>query len=183
MALIERAGRPVRVLNLFGYTGGATAACLRANAEVTHVDAAKGMNQWAKDNIRLSGLEGGKCRILTDDVFKFVQREARRKKCYEAVIMDPPSYGRGPSGEVWKLENRLFELVRYCVDILSDKPLFMIINTYTAGFTHTAAENVLKLALSQAGVSAETSGGPLGLPISGSELILPCGACIRAVFR
>jgi len=186
--LISCENRPIRVLNLFGYTGGATVACLKSNAEVTHVDAAKGMNQWAKENIRLSGLsdlfnQSGKLRILTDDVFKFVQREARRGHKYDAIIMDPPSYGRGPSGEVWKLENRLFELIRHCVDILSDKPLFMLVNTYTAGFTHTATENILKLSLFQAGYAQpHIIGGTLGLPISNSGLILPCGTCVRVTF-
>ena len=181
--LINGENRPIRVLNLFGYTGGATVACLKARAEVTHVDAAKGMNQWAKENIRLSGLSEMKIRILTDDVFKFVQREARRGNKYDAIIMDPPSYGRGPSGEVWKLENRLYELICQCVDLLSDKPLFMLVNTYTAGFTHTATENILKMTFSQAGYAQpRIKGGALGLPIANCNLILPCGTCVRVKF-
>jgi len=180
-SLIKNAGRPIRVLNLFGYTGGATACCLHAGAEVTHVDAAKGMNQWAKDNIHAAGLDGRVCRIFTDDVYKFVQREQRRGSFYDGIIMDPPSYGRGPSGEVWKLENRLYDLMGHTVAILSDKPLFMLLNTYTTGFTATAAENVVKMALSQrqlAGIGNITS-GPLGLPIADSALILPCGMSVR----
>ena len=177
--LIKSAKRPVRVLNLFGYTGGATVCCLEAGASVTHVDAAKGMNLWAKDNIKSSGLEGRQCRILTDDVHKFVQREQRRGSFYDGIIMDPPSYGRGPSGEVWKLENKLYDLVCHCVAILSDKPLFMLLNTYTTGFTATAAENVVKLALVQRQLTGSVTGGPLGLPIANSKLILPCGTSVR----
>ena len=177
--LIKNAKRPVRVLNLFGYTGGATVCCLEAGAAVTHVDAAKGMNQWAKDNIKASGLEALPCRILTDDVYKFVQRELRRGSFYDGIIMDPPSYGRGPSGEVWKLENKLYDLVRHCVAILSDNPLFMLLNTYTTGFTATAAENVVKLALGQRQFTGSVIGGPLGLPIANSKLILPCGTSVR----
>ena len=174
MGLIKK---PVRVLNLFGYTGGATVCCLKAGAEVTHVDAAKGMNQWAKDNIKSSGLNDRVCRIMTDDVYKFVQREQRRGSYYDGIIMDPPSYGRGPSGEVWKLENRLYDLVRNCTQILSKEPLFMLLNTYTTGFTAIAAENVMKLAL--AGNGGNFSSGPLGLPIGDTGLILPCGTTVR----
>ena len=176
---IKNANRPIRILNLFGYTGGATVCCLQAGAVVTHVDAAKGMNQWAKDNIKASGLEGRPCRILTDDVHKFVQREQRRGSLYDGIIMDPPSYGRGPSGEVWKLENKLYGLVRHCVSILSDKPLFILLNTYTTGFTSTAAENVVKLALGQRQFTGRVTSGPLGLPITNSKLILPCGMSVR----
>jgi len=177
--LIKEANRPIRLLNLFGYTGGATVCCLKAGAAVTHVDAAKGMNQWARDNIKASNLENHPCRILTDDVHKFVQREQRRGSFYDAIILDPPSYGRGPSGEVWKLENLLYELLENCVAILSDKPLFMLLNTYTTGFTATAAENVLKLALGKHNLSGNVMGAPLGLPIDDSNLILPCGMSVR----
>ena len=175
------AGRPVRVLNLFGYTGGATCCCLRAGAEVTHVDAAKGMNQWAKENIAASGLTSLKCRILTDDVYKFVQREKRRGSFYDGIVMDPPSYGRGPSGEVWKIENRLYDLLCACVEILSERALFMLLNTYTTGFTGAAAENVMKLAFGSVLGEREisTTSGPLGLPIGDSDLVLPCGVSVR----
>ena len=178
--LIKGAGRKIRVLNLFGYTGGATVSCLHAGADVTHVDAAKGMNQWAKDNIKTSGLEGQNCRVYTDDVYKFVQREQRRGSFYDGIILDPPSYGRGPHGEVWKLENKLYELVKHCTAILSDNPLFMLLNTYTTGFTATAAENVLRLALKQKGQpGGSIVSASLGLPISESGLILPCGISVR----
>jgi len=170
--LIQNAGRKVRVLNLFGYTGGATVCCLNAGADVTHIDAAKGMNQWAKDNIKAAGFE---CRVITDDVYKFVQREQRRGNTYDAIILDPPSYGRGPNGEVWKLEDRLYGLLRHCSAILSEQPLFVLLNTYTTGFTATAAENVLRLAVGGGRISS----APLGLPIGDSKLILPCGMTVR----
>ena len=188
MNLIREAKRPIRLLNLFGYTGGATVCCLKAGAKVTHVDAAKGMNQWAKDNIKASGLEKYPCRILTDDVYKFVQRELRRESFYDAIILDPPSYGRGPSGEVWKLENLLYDLLENCVTILSDKPLFMLLNTYTTGFTAVAAENVMKLALGRRDFAGNVTSAPLGLPIESDKsngeagLILPCGMSVRWVF-
>ena len=180
---IKEAGRQVRVLNLFGYTGGATVCCLKAGADVTHVDAAKGMNQWAKDNIRTAGMEGRSCRVFTDDVYKFVQREQRRGSFYEGIILDPPSYGRGPHGEVWKLENKLFELMQHCRAILSSQPLFILLNTYTTGFTATAAENVLRLALKQSGHSqASIISAALALPIANSGLVLPCGISVRCSF-
>ena len=177
--LIKGAKRPIRVLNLFGYTGGATVCCLNAGAEVTHVDAAKGMNQWAKDNVKASGLDDKVCRVMTDDVYKFVQREQRRGSFYDGIIMDPPSYGRGPSGEIWKLENKLYDLMRYCTAILSDKPLFMLLNTYTTGFTATAAENVAKMVLGERGLTGNIVGGALGLPVGDSNLVLPCGISVR----
>ena len=177
--LIRSAGRPIRVLNLFGYTGGATVCCLNAGANLTHVDAAKGMNQWAKDNIKSSNLEDKPCRILTDDVYKFVQREQRRGSFYDAIILDPPSYGRGPSGEVWKLENLLYDLLQHCAAILTDKPLFMLLNTYTTGFTATAAENVLKMALRHKGMWGKFESGPLVLPVGDSGIVLPCGSSVR----
>lgn len=173
MALIRGARRPIKVLNLFGYTGGATVACLSAGAEVTHVDAAKGMNQWAKDNITLSGLGDTAHRIIADDVMKFVKREARRGRRYDAIIMDPPSFGRGPSGELWKLEDLLFSLVEACVDILEDKPLFMLINAYTAGFSPTVAENMLRWLLRHK--PGRITSGEIGLKATVGGLILPCG--------
>ena len=177
--LIKKAGRPIRILNLFGYTGGATVCCLNAGAKVTHVDAAKGMNQWAKDNIKTSGLADQACRVLTDDVYKFVQREQRRGSFYDGIIMDPPSYGRGPSGEIWKLEHKLYDLIRYCTAILSEAPLFMLLNTYTTGFTATAAENVVKLALKEHQFTGQITSGTLELPIGDSGLALPCGISVR----
>jgi len=178
--LIKNSGRPIRVLNLFGYTGGATVSCIKAGATVTHVDAAKGMNVWAKDNMSLNALKP--CRIITDDVYKFVVREKRRGNFYDAIIMDPPSYGRGPSGEVWKLENRLYDLVAACIKILSTKPLFFLLNTYTTGFTAIAAENVLRLALEDKGIKGEVKSGSLALFIKESRLILPCGITARCEF-
>ena len=130
---IERAGRPVRVLNLFAYTGGATVACAASGAQVCHCDAAKGMVSWAKENARVSGLENAPIRWIVDDCAKFVEREIRRGRTYDAIIMDPPSYGRGPGGEVWKLEDNLFPFVRLCTQVLSERPLFVIINSYTTG--------------------------------------------------
>ncbi|MCL1998959.1 MAG: class I SAM-dependent methyltransferase [Turicibacter sp.] len=176
---IERAGRPIKALNLFGYTGGATCACLSAGASVTHVDAAKGMNNWARENMRLSGL--AECRIISDDVLKFVQRERRRRNFYDAIILDPPSYGRGARGEVWKLEDRLFDLLVECVAIFSENPLLILLNTYTTGFGVLAMENVLKLALKSRGFAGVFESGSLGLPIEGGEVLLPCGVSVRGI--
>ena len=171
---IRRAFRPVRVLNLFAYTGGATLACLAAGADVTHVDAAKGMNQQARDNIALSGFSKNAHRILTDDVLKFVQREARRGSMYDGIIMDPPVFGRGPSGEMWKLEEGLFGLVKSCAKLLSPKPLFMLVNTYTAGFSPTAYGNVLNLI----NIHGTVNVGEIGLKAK-SGILLPCGMYAR----
>ena len=165
-------GRPVHVLNLFAYTGGATLACLNAGADVTHIDASKGMNGWARDNIELSGFK--QARVLTDDVIKFVSREGRRGNKYDGIIMDPPVFGRGPGGEMWKLEEGLFELVRLCAEILSDNPLFVLINAYTAGFSPTAYGNVLNKVLPGGIVNV----GEIGLAAK-SEVILPCGMYAR----
>ncbi|MCL1989229.1 MAG: class I SAM-dependent methyltransferase [Firmicutes bacterium] len=182
MNTIKLHKKPVRILNLFGYTGGATVACISAGAKVTHVDAAKGMNQWAKENIRLSSLHEMPYRIFTDDVHKFVKREQRRESFYEGIILDPPSYGRGPSGEIWKLEERLYNLIENCIALLSENPLFVLLNTYTTGFTAIAAENVLKMAVAKAGKKisqAAINSGTLALPIANSNLILPCGNSVR----
>lgn len=136
MDKIRNAKRPIKVLNLFAYTGGATVACAAAGAaEVCHVDASKGMTTQAKENIKLSGLEDRKVRFIVDDVVKFVEREIRRGNKYDAIIMDPPSYGRGPKGEVWQIEEKLFDFVNLCMKVLSDKPLFFLINSYTTGFS------------------------------------------------
>ncbi len=140
---IENAGREIRVLNLFAYTGGATVACLKSGAYVCHVDAAKGIVAHAKQNVEINGLSGDKIRYIVDDCLKFVQREARRGKTYDAIIMDPPSYGRGPGGEVWKIEDELYSLISACTDILSKKPLFFAVNSYTTGLSHTSVANLL----------------------------------------
>ena len=180
--LIKKAKRQIKVLNLFAYTGAATASCLQAGAYVTHIDASKGITKWAKDNINSSEIENKNCRIMVDDVYKFVLREQRRGNYYDGIMMDPPSYGRGPSGEVWKLENRLFDLLCNCTKLLSDRPLFMLLNTYTTGFTATAAENVLKYALSKHRLVGDVTSDTLALPISDSDLLLPCGATVRCRF-
>lgn len=172
--LIRTAGRTVRVLNLFAYTGGATVAALAAGAEVVHVDAAKGMVAWAKENAMSSGLASSPARYLVDDVLKFVAREQRRGRRYDAIVMDPPSYGRGPSGEVWKIENELYSLVCECVKILSDNPLFFLINSYTTGFSASVLTNVLSLTLGErfGGVIVSDE---IGIPMTSKGLVLPCG--------
>ncbi|WP_040949348.1 class I SAM-dependent methyltransferase [Gorillibacterium massiliense] len=174
MDKIRSAGRPIKVLNLFAYTGGATAACSAAGAEVVHVDAAKGMVQWAKENAALSGLAERPIRYITDDVFKFVAREERRGNKYDAIIMDPPSYGRGPNGEMWKLETDLYRFVESCTAILTDNPLFFLINSYTTGISATVLTNILSMAISKRHGGTITS-GEIGLPITASGLNLPCG--------
>lgn len=174
MEKIGSAGRPVRVLNLFAYTGGATLACARAGAEVCHVDASKGVVQWCKENAELSGLRERPIRYITDDVFKFVQREKNRGKTYEAIIMDPPSYGRGPGGETWKLEDDLFPFIESCLAILSDKPLFFLINSYTTGLSPTVLHNIMTLTL-QRKYGGKITSGEIGLPITATGLSLPAG--------
>lgn len=174
-SLIKNANRPIRVLNLFAYTGGATVAALAAGAAVTHVDAAKGMVSWAKENVNSSGFINSEIRYIVDDVLKFVLREQRRGKVYDAIIMDPPSYGRGPSGEVWKIENELYPLVCECVKILSDNPLFFLINSYTTGLSASVLENILTLTLKKR-FGGFISADELGIPMSAkSGLCLPCG--------
>lgn len=170
-----RAGGAVRVLNLFGYTGGATCACLKAGAEVVHVDAAKGMIAWAKDNVAASGLAAAPVRFFVDDCVKLVRRELRRGKRYEGILMDPPSYGRGPSGEMWKIEEQLYPLVADCAGLLSDEPLFFLINSYTTGLAPQVLKNVLSVALP----GGEAEADELGLPIRRGGLVLPCGASGR----
>lgn len=178
MDKIKNAARPVSVLNLFAYTGGATIACAAAGASVCHVDAARGMVSWARENAKASGLEERPIRWIIDDCAKFVEREIRRGKKYDAIIMDPPSYGRGPSGEVWKLENNLFPFVELCAGVLSDDPLFVIINSYTTGLSPSTityiAETVFTSRFGGKAVSDE-----LGLPVSVNGLALPCGAACR----
>ena len=172
---ISGAGHPVKVLNLFGYTGAATLACAAAGAQVCHVDASKGMVQWAKENAVASGLEGKPVRWLVDDCVKFVQREQRRGNTYDAIIMDPPSYGRGPGGEVWKLEEQLYGLVEMCLPILSEKPLFFILNSYTTGLSPAVMEYLLGILL-QKKYGGSVSAGEIGLPVTASGLVLPCGS-------
>lgn len=168
----------VNVLNLFAYTGGATVAAAYAGAEVCHVDAAKGMVTRAKENINLSGLEDRHVRFITDDVIKFVQREKRRNRHYNAIIMDPPSYGRGPRGEMWKLEDELCGLVEMCMDILVDEPLFFIINSYTTGLSPTVIKNIMALTLKKK-FGGQVDADEIGIPASSSGIVLPCGSTGR----
>ena len=175
---IKNAGRPVRVLNLFAYTGGATAACARAGASVCHVDAAKGMVAWARENARLSGLGEAPIRWIVDDCAKFVEREIRRGRRYDAIIMDPPSYGRGPTGEVWKLEDSLYPFVELCAQVLSDEPLFIIINSYTTGLAPSVLTYILETVVSRK-YGGRTVSDEIGLPVTETGLVLPCGATGR----
>ncbi len=178
MDKIRGAGRPISVLNLFGYTGAATCACLAAGASVCHVDAAKGMVAWGKENAASCGLAGRPVRWIVDDCLKFVQREIRRGRRYDAVIMDPPSYGRGPGGEVWRLEDNLWELVATVRQVLSGRPLFVLINSYTTGLSASTltylSESIFTKDFGGASRSQE-----LGLPVTASGLVLPCGASCR----
>ncbi|MDD4797544.1 MAG: class I SAM-dependent methyltransferase [Eubacteriales bacterium] len=166
------------ILNLFAYTGGATVACAAQGARVTHVDAARGMVQWAGENMELNGLADAPVRYIIDDCLKFVQREARRGKRYDAILMDPPSYGRGPGGETWKLEDKLFELVQASLEILSATPLFFLINSYTTGLSATVLENLLKMTVAKR-FGGHTQAAELGLPITPGDRILPCGTSGR----
>ena len=176
MEKIAGADREIRVLNLFAYTGGATMACAAAGAqEVVHVDAAKGMVQWAKENMVLSHLEDRHIRFIVDDVLKFVAREKRRGRTYHAIIMDPPSYGRGPKGEIWKIEEQLYPLVSACLDILDPHPLFFLINSYTTGFPASVLRNILSSTVLRRHPAGKVEAGEIGLPISASDMILPCG--------
>ena len=181
ISLIENANRPIKVLNLFAYTGGATVACLSAGAEVTHVDSAKAMVERAGENIRLSGLENAKVRYIIDDCLKFVKREIKRGKTYDAVIMDPPSFGRGPNGETWKIEDNLFALVEETRALLSDNPLFYLINSYTTGLQPTVMANMLRLGL-KAGGGVKIEADEIGLNTLEEGIILPAGASALAVF-
>ena len=174
MDKIKRCNRPVKVLNLFAYTGGATMACASAGAEeVVHVDASKGMTEWAKENMHLSNLDDKFIRFIVDDCLKFVEREARRGRKYDAIIMDPPSYGRGPNGEVWKFEHNLDTLIKACMNILSDEPLFFLINSYTTGISSTVLYNILKTSMNK--YEGSIDAGEVGLAITNNDLVLPCG--------
>ncbi len=173
--MIRKANRPVKVLNLFAYTGGATLACLSAGANVCHVDASKGMTQWARENAASSGLDKLPQRWIVDDCIKFVQREIRRGNRYDAVIMDPPSYGRGPGGEVWKLEEQIYSLVELCSNVLTDAPLFFNINSYTTGLSPSVM-NYLNGAILKPKFGGTITADEIGLPVTETGLILPCGA-------
>ena len=171
---IKNSKKPVKVLNLFAYTGGASCACLSAGASVVHVDSSKGMVGWCKENVNSCKLGDKPIRFLIDDVVKFVKREIRRGNKYDAIIMDPPSYGRGSNGEVWDIEKDLAELVSLCCDILVDNPLFFLINSYTTGLSSTVLANLLTLTVDKHKKGKITC-GEIGLPIKNSNLILPCG--------
>ncbi|MCH5264730.1 MAG: class I SAM-dependent methyltransferase [Lachnospiraceae bacterium] len=175
--LIRRAERPVKVLNLFAYTGGATLACASAGAAVTHVDASKGMVTWAKENALVSGLGDAPIRYLVDDCVKFAEREIRRGNQYDGIIMDPPSYGRGPKGEVWKIEEKIFPLIQLCTKILSEKPLFFLINSYTTGLQPAVLSYMMNLEIGKR-FGGLVEAEEIGLPVRGG-LVLPCGASGR----
>ena len=174
MNKIRNSHRPIKVLNLFAYTGGATVACLKAGASVVHVDSSKGMVDWCKENVNSSGLKDASIRYLVDDVLKFVKREIRRGNHYDAIVMDPPSYGRGANGEVWDIEKNLDELVSLCTELLSDKPLFFLINSYTAGLSATVLQNLLTIHVEKK-YPGIISCGEIGIPIQKNHLVLPCG--------
>ena len=175
--IIRRAGRPVKVLNLFAYTGGATLAAAAAGASVTHVDASKGMVTWARENAAASGLQEKPIRWLVDDCMKFVEREIRRGNRYDGIIMDPPSYGRGPRGEIWKIEDAIYPLICRCEKLLGDDPLFFLVNSYTTGLAPAVLAYMISVALKGRGGCTEAS--EIGLPVSSTGLILPCGASGR----
>lgn len=170
---IKQSKRDIKVLNLFAYTGGATVACLSAGASVCHVDSSKGMTTWAKENVESSGLREKPVRFIIDDVVKFVQREIRRGNKYDAIIMDPPSYGRGKNGEVWQFENNIADLVELCTQVLSDNPLFFLINSYTTGISSKVLANLLELNMKR--YNGKITSGEVGLPMKNSKLVLPCG--------
>ena len=171
---IQNAHREIKVLNLFAYTGGATVACLSVGASVCHIDSSKGMCEFAKENVITSGLQDKKVRFLVDDVVKFVNREIRRGNKYDAIIMDPPSYGRGKNGEVWKFEDNIADLIKLCMQVLSEKPLFFLINSYTTGISSQVLENILRINM-ESKVKGKFSNGEIGLPMKNSKMILPCG--------
>ena len=173
MDIIKNEKREIKVLNLFAYTGGATVACLSQGASVCHVDSSKGMVSWAKENVNSSGLQDAKVRYIVDDVIKFVKREIRRGNFYDAIIMDPPSYGRGTSGEVWQFENNIEELVKLCSEVLNNNPLFFLINSYTTGISPEVLSNILRMNLKR--YKGKISAGEIGLPMANSNLVLPCG--------
>ncbi len=175
--IVEESAKPFRVLNLFAYTGGATVALAASGAEVVHVDAAKGMVAWAKDNAAASGLAAAPIRFIVDDVMKFVLREQRRGRTYHGILMDPPSYGRGPGGEMWKIEDDLYPLVEQAAKLLDEEARFFLINSYTTGLAPSVLSNVLKCALGSRGGSIQSD--EVGLPIKRGNMVLPCGASGR----
>jgi 23S rRNA (cytosine1962-C5)-methyltransferase len=182
--LINDAKRPLRVLNLFAYTGGATVACASAGASVTHVDSSKGMVERAKENLKISGLESAPVRFIIDDCQKFVEREIRRKNFYDAIIMDPPSYGRGPNGEVWKNENNLFKFVELCFNVLNEAPLFVLINSYTTGLQPQVIKNILQIITERRFKNFKVTylSDEIGLPTK-EGIVLPCGASGIVIFN
>ena len=169
---IKNSNRKINVLNLFAYTGGATVACAYAGADVVHVDSSRGMVDWAKENIKSSNLEDKFVRFIVDDCIKFVEREIRRGHKYDAIIMDPPSFGRGANKEVWRFEDNLYDLVELCTKVLSDDPLFFLINSYTTGVSSEVLKNILSLTIKKEGF---ITNGEIGLPMENSDLVLPCG--------
>ncbi len=171
---IKESKRNVKVLNLFAYTGGATCACMKAGAEVVHVDSSRGMVEWAKENVASSKLDTTKIRYIVDDCIKFVKREIRRGHKYDAIIMDPPSYGRGSGGEVWSFSKNILELINLCMELLSDKPLFFQINSYTTGISPVVLENILKLTINKK-YTGKITCDEIGLKAKNNDLILPCG--------
>lgn len=175
---IIKAGRPVKVLNLFAYTGGATVACAKAGAHVTHVDASKGMVTWAKENAAASGLKDAPIRYLVDDCMKFVEREIRRGNHYDAILMDPPSYGRGPGGEVWKIEEKIHDLVKLCAKLLSGNPVFFIINSYTTGLQPAVLSYIINTEIT-AYFGGKVRADEIGLPVTSNGLTFPCGCSAR----
>ncbi|MCJ7834762.1 class I SAM-dependent methyltransferase [Cuneatibacter sp. NSJ-177] len=175
---IRKAKRPVKVLNLFAYTGGATLAAASAGAAVTHVDASKGMVGWARENAKSSGLESAPIRWIVDDCIKFVEREIRRGNHYDGIIMDPPSYGRGPKGEIWKIEEAIHSLVQSCAKLLSEEPLFFLINSYTTGLAPAVLSYLLGIEVDRR-FSGKITADEIGLPVTSTKLILPCGASGR----
>lgn len=178
MEKIKTSNKQIKVLNLFAYTGGASVACLKAGASVVHVDSSRGMVDWAKENVKATNLEDKPIRYIVDDVVKFVKREIRRGNKYDAIIMDPPSYGRGINGEVWDIEKDLFELVSLCNEILEDDALFFIINSYSTGLSKDIFTNVLKLTIGK-NRKGKIYSDEIGIPIKGTDLVLPCGMYAR----
>ncbi len=166
--------REIKVLNLFAYTGGASVACLSAGASVCHVDSSKGMTSWAKENVASSGLSDRPVRFIVDDVVKFVNREIRRGNKYDAIVMDPPSYGRGANGEVWQFEDNIYDLIELCTKVLSDDPLFFLINSYTTGISSKVLQNILSITVNK-NHNGKLDSGEIGIPMENSNLVLPCG--------
>lgn len=175
---IRKANRPIKVLNLFAYTGGATCAAAKAGASVTHVDASKGMVTWAKENAVSSGLEDAPIRWIVDDCVKFVEREIRRGRKYDGIIMDPPSYGRGPKGEIWKIEEKVYPFIELCSQVLSDDPLFFLVNSYTTGLQPAVLSYMMNTVLVNK-YGGKVNADEIGLPVSSNGLVLPCGASGR----